>query len=101
MLLTNFCEGGDLEKHIWKKKFLNPKEALKIFRGLVDAVDYLFEKDILHRDIKPANILLNEGMPILADFGFAIRSDHQSLKKLNVGSPLYMAPECLENKKFS
>ena len=26
---------------------------------------------IVHRDLKPANILLNEGNPKLADFGFS------------------------------
>lgn len=28
--------------------------------------------EIIHRDIKPANILIHNGVPKLADFGFAI-----------------------------
>ena len=27
----------------------------------------------MHRDIKPANILISNGVPKLADFGFAIQ----------------------------
>jgi len=28
--------------------------------------------EIIHRDIKPANILVMDGIPKIADFGFAI-----------------------------
>lgn len=31
----------------------------------------LVRKQIIHRDIKPANILIREGIPKLADFGFS------------------------------
>ena len=64
-------------------------------------MSYLFSKNILHRDIKPANIFLSQGNPILADFGFAMKENNLEMKNLNVGSPLYMAPECLAKKKFS
>ena len=51
--------------------------------------------EIIHRDIKPANILKSDGIFKLADFGFAvIENEYESIiKKFNVGTPMYMAPE--------
>ena len=31
----------------------------------------MVKQGIIHRDLKPSNILLNEGIPKIADFGFA------------------------------
>lgn len=51
--------------------------------------------DIIHRDIKPANILIKNGIYKLADFGFAVKeNEYESIiKRYNVGTPMYMAPE--------
>ena len=51
--------------------------------------------EIIHRDIKPANILKSNDVYKLADFGFAvIENQYESIiKKFNVGTPMYMAPE--------
>ena len=38
MILTNFCEGGDLEKKIIQAKYLSVPYSLKIFEGLLKAV---------------------------------------------------------------
>ena len=51
--------------------------------------------EIIHRDIKPANILIKDGIYKLADFGFALIEDEieSIIKRFNVGTPMYMAPE--------
>lgn len=46
---------------------------------------------IIHRDLKPANILMTDGTPKLADFGFAVKS-RSNFKDINIGSPIYMSP---------
>lgn len=35
-------------------------------------IKFFLNLEIIHRDIKPANILVSEGVPKFADFGFAI-----------------------------
>jgi serine/threonine protein kinase len=41
-------------------------------KGIANALCTLKTVSIIHRDIKPENVLLKDGIPKLADFGFAI-----------------------------
>ena len=79
---------------------------------LLKAVHTLHEEyDIVHRDLKPENILLTKDHEIkLIDFGTAkdlsrpeIKGSGNGLKGRKpfehyVGTPQYMAPECIHNK---
>ncbi|HEV3143562.1 MAG TPA: protein kinase [Gemmataceae bacterium] len=64
--------------------------AARLASGLAHA----HERGILHRDIKPANILLSDdGQPMLLDFNVSTGAG----KVRHGGTPMYMAPEQLEN----
>ena len=64
-------------------------------------MDYLNnELKIIHRDLKPGNILLKEGTIKIADFGNSKFLDTFNLTTTFIGTPLFMAPEILNQKKY-
>lgn len=56
MLIMELCEGGELFKRIAKGQ-LQPDEAARVTRQLLEALAYVHSKDVVHRDVKPENIL--------------------------------------------
>lgn len=71
-------------------------------RQIVDGYSEISSNRIIHRDLKPANILLKNGKIKIADFGFAMKSsESKKYSSYNVGSPIYMPPEALNDNKYS
>ena len=74
--------------------------ALRITRAVAGALGYAHRLNVIHRDIKPENILLQEGEPVVADFGIATAISAASGDNVyitdrgfTVGTPAYMSPE--------
>ena len=74
--------------------------ALRITRAVAGALGYAHRLNVIHRDIKPENILLQEGEPVIADFGVAtgfsaagVDSVYVTDHGFAVGTPAYMSPE--------
>ncbi|HJR17080.1 MAG TPA: protein kinase [Gemmatimonadales bacterium] len=74
--------------------------ALRITRAVATALGYAHRHDVIHRDIKPENILLQEGEPVVADFGVATAISAAAGESIYitdggfvVGTPAYMSPE--------
>ncbi|KAK2958090.1 putative serine/threonine protein kinase [Blattamonas nauphoetae] len=59
-------------------------------------------RNIIHRDLKPSNILIDSSGSIkLCDFGFARILDEKTSKMGSIkGTPLYMAPEIVSEKRY-
>ena len=99
-LVMEYFEKGDLAKYL-NKRPLKEKYALKYLKQISEAMKYLLDSNILHRDLKPNNILMTNGGNItITDFGFARYFDNELLLQTICGSPLYMAPEIIKNKKY-
>lgn len=79
-------------------KDLNCQSTIVVATQLLSAVAYIHSVDIVHRDIKPSNILMKDGTAILGDFGAAQRCVQGNLDTF-AGTPFYLAPEFLEEKR--
>jgi tetratricopeptide (TPR) repeat protein len=93
-----YVEGGSLRDRLRREGRLPVKDAVRIARGIADALEYAHGHDVIHRDIKPENILLAQGHARLADFGIARAAAQATGEELTrvgtaVGTPKYMAPE--------
>jgi len=96
------CTGGTLEEMLDKKRYLPEKEALQVFRQLLNGFRPLVAMNIMHRDIKPSNIIFHQNIPKIGDFGFSkpLSTSHEVTQTM-IGSPIYMAPEILKGQTYS
>lgn len=93
-----FVEGETVGDRIKRERQLPVDEAIEIARIVAEALDYAHRHGVIHRDIKPSNILLQDGKPVLADFGIALALGVAGGSRLTetgmaLGTPLYMSPE--------
>jgi serine/threonine-protein kinase ULK2 len=100
-IIMEYCDSGNLKSII--KKPIREKWIQFYFSQLANGLRYLDHHNIIHRDLKPKNILLTNRRKFLkiADFGFARRSNQESLYDTMCGSPLYMAPEIMKNNYYN
>lgn len=78
-----------------------PRNAVKIFKQLVLAVEYCHKKNICHRDIKLENIIIDEFLFLkLIDFGFAAVISKTKLQNFFCGTPSYMPPEIVQKRDY-
>jgi len=75
-----------------------------IYSSVLDAIEYAHNQGVIHRDLKPQNILLNSDEDVVvSDFGlgreFDAESTRQTLTGYGLGTPLYIAPEQINNAK--
>ena len=99
-LVTEFCEGGNLEHYAKKHPNL---DWGKIIYEISQGLQYLARHSIVHRDLKPANIFLKDGVWKIGDFGFSKRIINNSsiVENYKIGSPLFMPLESLEKSTYS
>ena len=96
-------EGETLRDRIAREDHLPLRDALRITREVLEALQYAHEHGVIHRDIKPGNILLSGGHAVVADFGIARpvarptseTGDEPTLtvSGISIGTPAYMSPE--------
>ncbi|XP_011672831.1 serine/threonine-protein kinase 33 isoform X2 [Strongylocentrotus purpuratus] len=109
-LVMEICDEGELNKLFNHEGVFSEADTRTIIQRLTSAVAYLHKNDIVHRDIKLENILVskNPDEPSdrlnikLTDFGLSVvkggvGSDIQNM----CGTPMYMAPEVIDNQGYS
>lgn len=100
-LVLEYCPHGNLSEYIAQKRQLSESNALEIAGQLCSAYRYLMAEGVIHRDIKPANVLRAGNKWKISDFGFSVKSRFAFKDRVNVGTPLYMAPESLKKNCYS
>ena len=102
-LIMEECSGGEffdsLAKRAKEKKMYTEKECAKIFKQILEAVNYLHAHGVCHRDLKPENILFSnvadDSCLKLIDFGLSKVIEGDKNLKGAVGTTFYMAPEVI------
>ena len=93
-LVLEYAPNGSLNDYIRRnreyskiKNIYTPIEEsfiIKIFKQLLNALNYLFSKSIMHRDIKPDNILFDKNNNIkITDFGLSALYKDQNPENKN------------------
>lgn len=93
-----FVEGESLRARLDREKQLPVDEVVRLITSMANALDYAHRNGVIHRDLKPENVLLQEGQPLVADFGIALAVSNAGAGRitqtgLSLGTPQYMSPE--------
>jgi non-specific serine/threonine protein kinase/serine/threonine-protein kinase len=104
-----WIEGLPLDEYV--KKVERPKSRkaeidrlVALFVKICDAVAHAHQRGVMHLDLKPSNVRVDpQGEPIVMDFGVARLTETDYPEPLGAplgaaGTPLYMAPEQIENR---
>jgi NIMA (never in mitosis gene a)-related kinase len=104
-IVMRYCEGGDLSSKIkeYRGKSIPESLIMKWFVQIALALDFIHNRKVLHRDLKSQNVFLTkEGQIKLGDFGIArVLNRTVDFAQTSIGTPLYMSPECCNNKPYS
>ncbi|RMF02087.1 MAG: serine/threonine protein kinase, partial [Chloroflexi bacterium] len=99
-MVMQFVAGTNLNQHLLELhrqgQTMPPADVLRLFKPVLQAVDYAHRQGVAHLDLKPANVLLTPDMqPILVDFGLSqmVGAGELSGQNMIVGTPAYMSPE--------
>ena len=95
-IVMELVEGPNLRRLLDEHGPLPPGDAIRIARGVANALEEAHRRGIVHRDVKPANVLVPLDGPVkVTDFGIAKAADSGDLTSSGtiIGTARYLAPE--------
>ncbi len=100
-IIMDFIEGKNLGDYC---KGQSLDQILEVFQKVCQAIGHIHDTKYIHRDIKPSNIMVTErGEVKVLDLGIAVpcTGDQGVVPSERAGTPPYMSPEQLQDKKLS
>ncbi len=103
-IVTEYLHGSTLAQVLSLRQVMPEADALRIASLLCEALHYLHSQGVVHRDLKPSNVMICcDGGLRLMDFGIAADAGVRRITMAGfssmMGTPDYMAPEQVRNKK--
>ena len=97
-LVLDYCPGGSLVELMClsqNETGLKEDHCQRLFKQILDGVEYLHQRDVVHRDLKLDNILTNKEADhiFIGDFGLSNFCPPGHLLQTHCGSPHYAPPE--------
>ena len=102
-IAVEWADKGDVKRLIKKFKQegdeMEESKVIEYTREIAAGLNHMHEQRVIHRDLKPANILItSDGIFKLGDLGLGRIMNTETIKTFSkVGTPLYMAPEVINN----
>lgn len=92
-ILTDYVSDTSMLSELYTYNY-NIPEIKKAVLGLVQALRFLHKNLVIYGDLKPENVMLENGQPILVDFGLSTKLNYPT-EKIDVfkGTDGYLAPE--------
>ena len=103
MIILEYCENGDLLKHM-KEAPISKVLMMNYIEQILDALAFLEMNHIAHKDLKPSNIYIDShGRIKLGDFGLSLKMkpEEEGLHSDFSGSLGFMPPEIYNHQKYN
>lgn len=97
-IVMEFVDGLNVEQYVQKYGAIPYERATRFMVKILEAMQFVHEKNFVHRDVKPSNIMIREDERIcILDFGIAKDMGSQNgggtVIGTIIGSDGYMSPE--------
>ena len=95
-LSMEFVDGEDLASLLRRIGRLPADKAIETAREICAGLGAIHDRGVIHRDLKPSNVMIDgRGHARITDFGLAEPQGASDDPDMIVGTPAYLAPECL------